>query len=398
VPVTIRVINTKFSKTYSTFIAASSSLTGLSLAPISTPILANTAQKLQLSFSSLGEPSCALLTYTLNTIIYNIGVYGTSSPTCSAYYPNAPYLGAYTITGSHVEFALLLNKIGFTTINVNATNSFGSSQASAGLNVLSAMIDCESPVVDIEKKSPLFYSPSVHKKNELFSLIGSTVLACNVSAQNKKEWIVYKIDESTGMAQYSVSLPNNPTTEYAELVVQPNSLSYGLYMFRFRVSMLNANSGVFEGQVESFVRVVPSGIVLSSLESARIPSGGTYELAVGAQQEVRFNPFVFTYDVDAVGRIDLLEFEYYCQVVELGVEVGYPMRSLNEMVDLGSFYDGMFPMRGNLTCFDSAGIWIYFSFLFYFFYFEFLLGLLTERFPFFLFRGKIFRNDLFRNF
>ena len=251
-PVTIRVINTKFSKTYSTFIAASSSLTGLSLAPISTPILANTAQKLQLSFSSLGEPSCALLTYTLNTIIYNIGVYGTSSPTCSAYYPNAPYLGAYTITGSHVEFALLLNKIGFTTINVNATNSFGSSQASAGLNVLSAMIDCESPVVDIEKKSPLFYSPSVHKKNELFSLIGSTVLACNVSAQNKKEWIVYKIDESTGMAQYSVSLPNNPTTEYAELVVQPNSLSYGLYMFRFRVSMLNANSGVFEGQVEPF--------------------------------------------------------------------------------------------------------------------------------------------------
>lgn len=274
-----------------------------------------------------------------------------------------PYLGAYTIIGSSWEFTLLLNKIGFTTINVNVTNSFGSSRVSTSVNVLSAMIDCQSPVVDIEKKSPLFYSPTVYKKNELFSLIGSISLACNISAQNKKEWILYKIDESTGSIQYTVSLLNNPTTEYAELVVQPNSLSYGLYMFRFKVTMLNTNNGVFEGQVESYVKVIPSGIVLSSLESARIPSGGTYELTIGAQQEVRFNPFVFTYDVDAVARIDLLEFKYYCQVVEFGVEVGYPMRSLNEMVDLGSFYNGMFPMRDNVTCFDSSGIRIYFLYL-----------------------------------
>lgn len=118
--------------------------------------------------------------------------------------------------------------------------------------------------------------------------------------------------------------------------------------------MLNTNPAVFQTQVDTYIKIVPSGIVLSSLANFKIPGGGTYEITKGKKQTVEFNPYQFSYDIDALIPISQLKFKYYCQVIEFGVETGYPMLYLNQMIDLGLFKNSSkLSMNNNLTCFDS---------------------------------------------
>ena len=84
----VKVSNSKYSKTYSTLISLASSITSPELASISTPILVNKPQEFQLKYISLGEPSCALISYELNTKVYYIGKIGTDAQTCSSYFKN----------------------------------------------------------------------------------------------------------------------------------------------------------------------------------------------------------------------------------------------------------------------------------------------------------------------
>ena len=367
--IVVKVSNTKYSKTYSTTISLASSITSPELVSISTPILVNKPQEFQLKYISLGEPSCALISYELNTQVYYIGKIGTDAQTCSSYFKNinTNFIIAYqttTLNGDNIwKFNASLAKIGFVTLKINLTNALDAIVLRTSVNVLSSMLDCQNPDISIEKMSPYFYAPTVYKRNEMFSIKSTTIAKCNISIENSKQWSIFKLDETTGADKNSVSLTDNPTVEYGELVIQPNSLSYGLYRFNLKVSMLNTRNGLFQSELDTFVRVEPSGLVLSVLANAKIPAGGTYEISRGLEQAVEFNPYFFSYDVDGIVAVASLGFKYYCQVIELGVQMGFSKISNSEMVDLSMYKTRSdLVMRNNVTCFDSAGK---FWFLFY---------------------------------
>ena len=148
---------------------------------------------------------------------------------------------------------------------------------------------------------------------------------------------------------------SNPTVNYADLVVQPNTFNYGLYRFVYRVVMLNTRNAQFQEEVDTFIRIVPSGLVVSSIAGSQTTGGGTYEITRGSKQAIVLNPVLYSFDLDGVKAISGLEFKFYCQVIEYGVEMGYPLAAVDAKIDLSMFKSNAYNMSDVKTCFDSGG-------------------------------------------
>ena len=107
---------------------------------------------------------------------------------------------------------------------------------------------------------------------------------------------------------------------YAELVLQPQTLSYGLYRIVFTATQILSNStDKLSNSIDTFIRIVPSGLVISSLRLSKPMYGGTIEITRGSNQFIQFNPYLFTYDIDGVAVITSLKFEYLCQIVNQAI-------------------------------------------------------------------------------
>jgi hypothetical protein len=154
------------------------------------------------------------------------------------------------------------------------------------------------------------------------------------------------------------SLNSNPTTAFAQLVVQPGTLDYGLYKFVYKVTMLDGiYNNLFVGQVATYVEIIPTGIVVSSLPNSL--GGGTLETNLGLSQSITLDPPSYSYDLDKLANISALSFKFYCQVIDNGIQLGYPMLNYLNKIDLYTFaYKNVnlpVSMNVNSTCFSSSG-------------------------------------------
>ena len=191
------VRNQFYQKDFSIIIKPASSIKNLNIAELAAPIPHNTPQQFQVSYDSLGEPSCAQITQTYKSKTKIIKAIGSDSLTCSMYFPRVTF-EPYSANGSLWTFTSSFKNIGLLTVEVLLRNSLESLTLSTNINVLASLIDCQNPVLNIDNRSPLFYAPSIHKRNELFRLTTNTEIKCNASLDNKKEWLVYSIDDKTG--------------------------------------------------------------------------------------------------------------------------------------------------------------------------------------------------------
>ena len=131
-------------------------------------------------------------------------------------------------------------------------------------------------------------------------------------AKQSKKWTIFKVNDLSGVEQKSITLRNNPTFDYAELVIQPKTLlAYGLYKFVYSLSVANKTSNAY-----TYVKIVPSGLVLSSLKLSKGMYGGIIEISRGWNQTIPFNPFLNTFDIDAECVITTLTFKYTCRTIE----------------------------------------------------------------------------------
>ncbi len=180
---------------------------------------------------------------------------------------------------------------------------------------------------------------------------------CNVTYTNVKQWTIYQTNQITGVIQTQIFLTNNPTINYAQLVLQPGTLAYGLYRIFYTVNLLDSNGALkFSSSVDTFIQVVPSGLVLSTLKTSQPMYGGTIQISRGQNQKILFDPFLFTYDVDNVAVITELTFTYACQVIDSNVPQGYPkVVGTNQTISLSSFKTSpsLLPL---MTCFNSTSI------------------------------------------
>ncbi len=120
----------------------------------------------------------------------------------------------------------------------------------------------------------------------------------------------------TGQNEQEIFMKNNPTFYYNNLVLQPQTLDYGLYRVVFSVNIINSSSSlIFKSNVETFIRIIPSGLVLSTLRQTQPMFGGTIEITRGLHQPIEFDPFLFSFDIDSIAVITSLSFKYSCRII-----------------------------------------------------------------------------------
>jgi hypothetical protein len=153
--------------------------------------------------------------------------------------------------------------------------------------------------------------------------VSRTQVNCANSLANLKEWSIFVVNNMTGKDETQIYLKTNPTLAYAELVLQPQTLSYGLYRIVFTATQILSNS------IDTFIEIIPSGLVISSLRLSKPMYGGTIEITRGSNQSIQFNPYLFTYDIDGVAVITGLKFEYSCQIVNQAINVTAKVNTLD---------------------------------------------------------------------
>jgi hypothetical protein len=197
--------------------------------------------------------------------------------------------------------------------------------------------------------------------------VGITTIHCIYSLTNRKEWKIYKLNEVSGNEEVKVMMNNNPTLNYAELVLQQRSLAYGLYRVVYILTMtdsVNVTTSI-SSEVDTFLKIIPSGLVLSSIKMRQPMFGGTIEITRGVNQMVEFDPFLFTYDIDEVAVIRTLNFKYSCQLFESDIEQGYPLLpNTNQTLYLTDFKTNS-SLQLLEKCFNSSGNLILIKFYFY---------------------------------
>ena len=205
---------------------------------------------------------------------------------------------------------------------------------------------------------PSYTQPKIQKQSDLFSLIGITIINCNATLENQKKWLIFKVDESTGLDLMEITntqIKINPTINYAQLVIQPQTLSNGLHRFVYRATMTTSFNKSIEisSQIDTFIKIIPSGLVLSTLALSQPMYGGTIEIMRGWNQTIKFNPFLNTFDIDSVCVITSLSFKYACQIIDSNLEQGYPQRpGTNQTIYLDEFFSNQ-SLSTLLKCFNS---------------------------------------------
>jgi hypothetical protein len=156
----------------------------------------------------------------------------------------------------------------------------------------------------------------------MISILSQTQINCVNSLANLKEWSIFVVNIMTGLDEKQIYLKTNPTLTYAELVLQPQTLSYGLYRIVFTATQIFSDSTEkLSNSIDTFIEIIPSGLVISSLRLGKPMYGGTIEITRGSSQSIQFNPYLYTYDIDGVAVITSLKFEYSCQIVNQAMNV-----------------------------------------------------------------------------
>jgi hypothetical protein len=180
-------------------------------------------------------------------------------------------------------------------------------------------IKCQRPTVDIVNRNSSFKTAQVYTKDTMISIVSKTKLSCINSLANLKEWSIFMVNGMTGIDETQIYLKTNPTLAYAELVLQPQTLSYGIYRIVFTATqILSYSTDKLSNSIDTLIEIIPSGLVISSLRLSKPMYGGTIEITRGSSQSIQFDPYLFTYDIDGVAVITSLKFEYSCQIVYQG--------------------------------------------------------------------------------
>ncbi|CAF0863211.1 unnamed protein product [Brachionus calyciflorus] len=355
-PIRVRIMNNMFRDMYFDLnITTYSSLKNIVLTRPETVIQMNIQHPIQVQFESLGTPSCSLVKYTDSKgTIYNIGKYGDSSQ-CSILFPSVNYIQTYSIISSN----WIINSKFMTTGNLRLTieikNSFESLILNTNVTVVSTIGLCELPKISLEQSTQLFYKPQVFKITDLISIVSNTQVNCSKSSDNLKEWLIYKVDKKTGAVGSQIKLLNNPTINYAELVIQPKTLNYGLYKIVYRVTMLY--NSIYTNQIETFIEIIPAGIIISVFEGQF--GDGIYETSRGTNQEFTLNPVAYSIDLENRIKMDSLKFKYYCRLIEKEIAQDYARLGLNSWTDLLTIKTSTdveitnLVLNNSLSCFQS---------------------------------------------
>ena len=183
---------------------------------------------------------------------------------------------------------------------------------------------------------------SVIKRSTLFSLSTLTYFVCNQNYTQQFSWSL----KSFNTTLY-INLTSNPSWQSSELVMQSNSLEYGLYeaTINTQIKLENSNS-VFANNKSITFQIIPTGINVYGLPN------GVQSILIGSNQSFSLNPRKHSVDLDSLISPSNLTFKFYCVT---------KFSNYSSSIDLLTYkMNSSLPMNSNQTCFDSNSKFFYF--------------------------------------
>ena len=195
---------------------------------------------------------------------------------------------------------------------------------------------CSQPVLKLEQNYAQ-QSPQIIYRSKTFSLSTETYFACYEGYSLQNTWLV------TNMATMKTTNLKETSTR---LVVQSNTLAFGLYRYTFQVSIRLYNNGSLFNAVNTFIQIVPIGVTVFALQN------GISSILIGSQQTFTLDPASYSIDLDGVISPTLLQFTFYCNTIDLNSSS--PQISQTNKNLLAYKQNAQLPMLSNQTCFSSS--------------------------------------------
>ena len=162
-----------------------------------------------------------------------------------------------------------------------------------------------------------------------------------------KTWALTVIDSSKN-AISNVDLSANPSTATSQLVIQANTLSYGLYEIKYTVSITDSTNSVLTASTYVYVNIVPTGIIVYALQN------GVLSISIGTAQSLTLQPNTYSFDADQVVSPSSLTFTYNCRTKDSSSAYGsYPTDASGTVIDLKKQTTSGFSY--SYGCFSSSG-------------------------------------------
>ena len=162
--------------------------------------------------------------------------------------------------------------------------------------------------------------------------------------QNNK-WTVTRLDTG-GLL---IDLTSNPTLSTSGIVIQSNTLYYGIYEFKFKVDILVLSTRKnFSVESTTYIQIIPSGLAVYAL------ANGIQIITIGNEQSLILNPLAFSFDFDNLAFMDNLTYKFYCSPVYLN--------TWSNTIDLAEYTkNSSLIMNSSQTCFSSPNNGYYFD-------------------------------------
>ena len=202
---------------------------------------------------------------------------------------------------------------------------------------------CFQPSLSLDKKSLNASAPLKINRSKFFTIASTTFIYCNTNYQTKYNWTVKKLNKTTLEFISSINLSENPTSTSSELLIQRNTLDYGLYNFKLSLVVYFNTINQVTNEAEVFIEIIQTGLVIFGAQY------GVSNFKIGSKQTFYLNPSVYSFDLDSVITPDKLSFLYYCTT----------KRSLNKNglsqsgIDLYTYQNSVINLDRNQTCFGS---------------------------------------------
>lgn len=165
-------------------------------------------------------------------------------------------------------------------------------------------------MLNIEDRYEDINNPLIIQRSDIIRLNG--INECLNSSSDLKIWKLYQID-SNGTILKTFGLENITNTwNKSDLVIQPNTLDYGLYKFIFEVTQydnITAKIGN-SSQIETYIKIVQTDLGIFGLP------GGMSQVSIGSAQSIHLNPANYSLDYDFNSNLNKLKFNFSCRAID----------------------------------------------------------------------------------
>jgi hypothetical protein len=160
-------------------------------------------------------------------------------------------------------------------------------------------------------------------------------------------WTVNQISNTGNKS--NIDLAQNPTSYLSELILQANTLMYGLYEINLEVKLVTSDkSSPLSSLIKTYIQIIPTGIVVNAIEN------GISSILIGSQQNLTLNPSRYSFDLDhLIAPSQILQFKFYCTTLLFNTTFNQSLSQIQEDLLKIKTSGISSSLSRNRTCFNS---------------------------------------------